>query len=170
MLGNNVNLQSISKSVFHDMKYLAVLDLSHTPVHSLPESVGCLKHLKFLNLSQTKIKKLPKSLAELRRLQFLDVSQCEDLCELHSGIGEHRSMLHLNVKGCHKLELLPVGISKLINLHTLKGLVFKSKKRRQFKGLPIERCVEEGKGSKCKGLAIEGSEKNDPFAALIINT
>ena len=92
-LWNNTHLRSISASFLTNVKYLAVLDLSQTSIASLPKSVGNLKHLRFLNLSQTEIEKLPKSLAHVRSLLFLDVSGCKHLCELHSGIGEHKSML-----------------------------------------------------------------------------
>lgn len=151
-LCNNVRLESISPSFFNDMKYLAVLDLSGTFIKSLPETVKHLNHLKLLNLSQTEIEKLPKSLAELRSLQFLDVSHCESLQEIHLGIGENRSMLHLNVKGSHNLETLPLGISKLIYLHTLKGLVFKRAKAPTAKALQLSSVLKRAKAANANAL------------------
>lgn len=152
LLCNNLSLVSIKAIFFADMKYLAVLDLSCTSIDSLPDTVGNLKHLKFLNLSQTKITKLPRSLAELRSLQFMDVSQCEHLREMHSGIGEHKSMLHLNVKGSGKLESLPVGISKLIYLHTLKGPVFKREREPTANALQLCALVKREKAVNAKVL------------------
>lgn len=125
LLAYNNDLTAISASFFHNLRYLAVLDLSYTSINKLPETIGNLKHLKFLNLSSTSIWILPESLSGLTRLQFLDVSGCKRLRMLHSGIGNHKFMLHLNVKHCPHLECLPVSISKLIYLHTLKGAVLK---------------------------------------------
>lgn len=129
LLWNNINLESISSSFFKKVRYLAVLDLSQTSMKSLPRSIGKLKHLKFLNLSRTNIVKLPSSLSGLWRLQFLDVSCCKHLRRLHSGIGKHKSMLHLNVKRCKELKSLPTGIAKLSSLQTLKGAVFRTEKQ-----------------------------------------
>lgn len=138
LLWNNIRLRSISASFLTNVRYLAVLDLSQTSIDSLPESVGNLKHLRFLNLSQTKIQKLPKSLTYVRSLQYLDVSQCKQLCELHSGIGEHKSMVYLNVKDCENLKSLPVGISKLICLQSLKGAVLTREKATNSKALQLK--------------------------------
>jgi len=128
LLWNNMGLESISASFFHNLRYLAVLDLSQTSIKSLPRSICHLKHLKFLNLSRTKILKLPRSLSGLWRLQFLDVSFCKDLRRLHPGIGKHKFMVHLNVKSCRKLVSLPAGVAKLSSLQKLKGAVFKSER------------------------------------------
>lgn len=124
-LWHNINLASISRCFFNKLKYLVVLDLSQTSIESLPRSISNLTHLKFLNLSRTNIVKLPSSLSALWRLQFLDVSWCKHLTRLHSGIGKHKFMLHLNVKRCKKLESLPAGVAKLSSLQILKGAVFR---------------------------------------------
>lgn len=125
LLCNNTKLTSISDSFFDSLKYLVVLDLSQTSIELLPASMGNLRHLKLLNLSGTNIKMLPKCLRGLKHLQFLDVSGCQELSSLHSGIDGHKYMVYLNVKGT-KMKSLPAGISKLINLRTLKGaMVFK---------------------------------------------
>lgn len=128
LLWNNMDLKSISASFFHNLRYLAVLDLSQTSIKSLPRSICNLTHLKFLNLSRTEILKLPRSLSGLWRLQFLDVSFCKNLRRLHPGIGEHKFMVHLNVKRCRELVSLPAGVAKLSSLQKLKGAVFKSKR------------------------------------------
>jgi len=121
LLSHNYSLESISASFFHNMRYLRVLDLSETSITSLPDSIGNLRLLKYLNLSGTHIQKLPESLSDLRHLQFLDVSET-GVKRLHSGIDKHKYMLHLNL-GRH-LHSCPVGISKLIYLHTLIGVKF----------------------------------------------
>jgi len=154
LLWNNISLESIEASFFNNLKYLSVLDLSETSIQELPETIGHLQHLTFLNLSRSKIKKLPQSLTNLRSLQFLDVSWCEHLCELHSGIGGHKSMLHLNVKGSKNLESLPVGISKLIYLHTLKGTVFKRENAANAKGLQLSDVLKRKKVANVKALQL----------------
>lgn len=121
LLSSNYSLTSISSRFFKNMRYLTVLDLSKTLIRALPKSMGDLKYVKYLNLSGTTLISLPKSLSGLKYLQFLDVSYCSKLRRLHSRIGEHKSMLYLNAEGCPLLKSLPVGISKLVSLQTLKG-------------------------------------------------
>jgi Leucine-rich repeat (LRR) protein len=104
LLCNNFNLQSISESFFDNLRYLSVLYLSQTSIRSVPKSIWNLRRLKFLNLSETNIEMLPKSLCGLKRLQFLDISGCQHLRSLHMGIGRHKFMLHLNLKGCKNLK------------------------------------------------------------------
>lgn len=138
LISDNGQLESISSRFFNNMRYLSVLDLKSTSIHSLPPSIGKLKLLKLLNLSSTMIKKLPDSLSNLSRLLFLDVSNCKNLKMLHPGIGKHKSMLHLNVEGSKKLKWLPVGISKLVSLQTLKGVEFRSENAANTNALKLK--------------------------------
>jgi len=154
LLSDNSNLESISASFFNNLRYLTVLDLSSTSINSLPESVGKLKHLKFLNLSRTFITSLPESLSGLRRLQFLDISECYDLNRLHSGIGNHQFMLHLNMKYSIEIELFPVGISHLTSLQTLKGVVVSL---HTLKGVVVGgRKISPGHGNALKFTDLKG--------------
>lgn len=154
LLSDNSNLKSISASVFNNLRYLTVLDLSRTSIKSFTISAGNLIHLKFLNLSRTKITRLPKSLSGLRRLQFLDISYCYELYRLHSGIGNHQFMLHLNMNYCFKIELFPVGISHLTSLQTLEGVVVSL---HTLKGVVVGgRKISSGHGNALKFTDLKG--------------
>jgi len=52
LLSHNDHLRSISASIFDNMRYLCVLDLSQISITSLLDSIGNLKLLKYLSLSR----------------------------------------------------------------------------------------------------------------------
>ncbi|XP_058071158.1 probable disease resistance protein At4g27220 [Magnolia sinica] len=102
LLQNNYSLTIFPNSFFELMAKLAVLDLSHTSIKSLPvslsslvnlqslllcyclrleelEPIGGLKELQFLNLSWSGIKKLPEDLGKLVKLNLLDLSHLHQL-------------------------------------------------------------------------------------------
>lgn len=160
LLWNNIHLKSISSTFFNKVRLLTVLDLSQTSIQSLPKSIGKLSHLKLLNLSGTKIEKLPRSLKGLRSLHFLDLHGCKYLQRLHSWVGKQKLMLHLNIDGCKKLEPMPVRISKLISLRTLKGVIFQTDRELKAANPPGSltstdrkcKCLIKWTDHKCKCL------------------
>jgi NB-ARC domain/Leucine rich repeat len=90
-----VPLNHIKAQCFNKCVNLRVLDLSNSSLKCIPESIAELIHLRYLGLSNTEIITLPEKICELFNLQTLDL------------------------KGCLKLERLPQGIRKLINLRHL---------------------------------------------------
>ncbi|KAL1211917.1 Disease resistance protein RPM1 [Cardamine amara subsp. amara] len=76
------------------LNFLRALDLEHSAITKLPDSIVTLFNLKYLNLSKTQVKKLPKDFNKLINLETLNTK--------HS-----------------KIEELPPGMSKLQKLRYL---------------------------------------------------
>lgn len=105
-------------SLFQKLVRLRVLDLSHTDIDELPESLGRLKYLRYFDASQTHILRLPKSVTNLHQLQVLRLRECYKLLELPKNIKNLTNLLHLDVdiKG---LRCRPASIGSLSCLKTL---------------------------------------------------
>ena len=65
-----------------------MLDISKSPIKSLPSSLWQLTEFDFLNLSSTGIEYAPEAMGNLSWLQVLDLSVCTKLKALPSAIGE----------------------------------------------------------------------------------
>lgn len=118
LLRNNKDFAEIPKRVLGRMTSLKVLDLSWTSLHSLPDSLGCLKQLVCLRLAGAPLRRLPASATNLVSLQTLDLS--------HSSIEELPSCLHrltslriLLLNHCKNLSCLPSSISRVTSLQYL---------------------------------------------------
>jgi disease resistance protein RPS2 len=116
MAGNP--LTEIPRKVIGSMISLKVLDLSHTSVQSLPESVGGLKQLVCLMLAGVPIKRLPASLTTLANLQILNLTR-SSITELPSDIDRLRCLRYLSMYHCDDLQCLPCSISGLTSLQKL---------------------------------------------------
>ncbi|GJU00124.1 Toll/interleukin-1 receptor domain-containing protein [Tanacetum coccineum] len=90
------------------------------------------KHLPQLKVLQLKSLKRLVSTPDfngLPRLQKLELSYCRELEEIHSSLGNHRSLKDVHVSYCHKLRMFPtiVRMEQLESLHIRfchKSLVF----------------------------------------------
>ncbi|XP_077214996.1 putative disease resistance protein RGA3 [Tasmannia lanceolata] len=113
--------ETLTKQVAHDfflkLRCLRVLDLSHSCVRELPDSIGELKYLRYLDLSHTNIETLPESIASLYNLQTLKLCYCEQLAELPKSTSNLINLRHLASEGC-KIST-PPELGKLISLQTL---------------------------------------------------
>ncbi|XP_010938736.1 putative disease resistance protein RGA3 [Elaeis guineensis] len=105
---------------FQNLTCLRAMDLSHSAIEELPDSIGELKHLRYLRLQNTSIRVLPESVCVLYNLQVLDLKHCYDLLELPRGIGNLTSLRHLILPILDDSHVcIPPGIGKLIHLQTL---------------------------------------------------
>ncbi|MED6108124.1 hypothetical protein PIB30_020570 [Stylosanthes scabra] len=85
----------------------------------MPDSIGELIYLRYLNLSWTPIVTLPESLCKLYNLQTLKLSNCYYLEKLPSRMHDLVNLRHLDIGGTRSLKEMPKGMSKLKHLNLL---------------------------------------------------
>ncbi|EOY13641.1 LRR and NB-ARC domains-containing disease resistance protein, putative [Theobroma cacao] len=117
-LSENRDLARIADSFFLYMHSLKVLDLSHTKITNLPNSISDLENLTALYLQYCPELRYLPSLAKIGALRELDLSY-SGLKDAPQGIEMLTSLRYLNLF-YSDLEVLPVGIlPKLSSLQCL---------------------------------------------------
>ncbi|XP_038974471.1 putative disease resistance RPP13-like protein 1 [Phoenix dactylifera] len=91
-------------------------------IANLSTSLGDLVHLRRLDLSHTKIREIPESIGNLRNLLFLILEDCEYLHNLPNGVVWLINLRVLDIRGA-PLDGLPVGIGRLKQLRSIRGFV-----------------------------------------------
>ncbi|XP_058754765.1 putative disease resistance RPP13-like protein 1 [Vicia villosa] len=118
------NIEKASCIILSTLKSLRVLSFHNSPyLDALPDSINELIHLRYLDLSATAIKTLPESLCNLYNLQTLRLHNCRELTWLPNDMQNLVNLRHLDIRGNRKLEEMPVGMSKLNQLHYLSYFV-----------------------------------------------
>uniref|UniRef100_A0A5B7AYL3 Putative disease resistance protein RGA2 n=1 Tax=Davidia involucrata TaxID=16924 RepID=A0A5B7AYL3_DAVIN len=102
---------------------LRVLDASTVGITKLSSTIGNLKHLRYLNLSHSGIQILPESICSLWNLQTLNLDQCYKLQRFPKHMKYLRSLRHLYLRNCHELNHTPSEIGRLTCLKTLSLFV-----------------------------------------------
>ncbi|RCV12149.1 hypothetical protein SETIT_2G246400v2 [Setaria italica] len=87
-------LSSWYSSILSKSKYLVVLDLSDSPIETVPDSVGELFNLRFLCLNNTNVKELPEFITKLQNLQTLSL-ECTQLLKFPQGMSKLKQLRHL---------------------------------------------------------------------------
>ncbi|RHN66067.1 putative P-loop containing nucleoside triphosphate hydrolase, leucine-rich repeat domain, L [Medicago truncatula] len=113
---------SVQKILFSRLKYLQVLSLSGCNLVELADEIRNLKLLRYLDLSHTEIASLPNSICMLYNLQTLLLEQCFRLAELPSDFCKLINLRHLNLNGTH-IKKMPPNISRLKNIEMLTDFV-----------------------------------------------
>ncbi|KAG0484446.1 hypothetical protein HPP92_008525 [Vanilla planifolia] len=125
-------------------KRLRALDLSHTGIHKLPDSIHHLKHLRCLQLGGTNITRLPDALCCLYFLQTLGLQNCSLLEELPKEMKYLQCLRHIDlhwdhdslmapghiprfVGRRHALRFMPPEMGLLVHLQTLNRFVVSEK-------------------------------------------
>ncbi|PKU83676.1 putative disease resistance protein RGA4 [Dendrobium catenatum] len=102
--------------------HLHVLDIGHTQIEVLPDSIGNLVHLRYLDLVDTRIRAIPESIKKLTNLQFLNIRKCKNLIQLPSGITWLYNLRLIDFSET-PISFIPQGIEKLQQLNYLNSFV-----------------------------------------------
>ena len=117
-LNNNV-----IRNLLPALRSLRVLSLfSYCNLTELPDLISTLKHLRYLDLSHTAIKVLPESVCTLYNLQTLLLSYCRSLIELPANMGCLINMRHLDISGTNLIKM-PLLMGRLKSLQTLSAFI-----------------------------------------------
>ncbi|XP_058071446.1 disease resistance protein At4g27190-like [Magnolia sinica] len=95
--------------LFERAHRISVLDLSHTKIEFLPESISELKNVQKLLFHHCERLKIVPYLAKLKELRVLDLSYTI-IKELPLGIDELVNLKHLDLSYTRNLEIYPVGV------------------------------------------------------------
>jgi Leucine-rich repeat (LRR) protein len=115
-------------TLISSFKCLRALNLSHSNIQKVANSIGKLKHLRYLDLSWNGgIKLLPASITKLQNLQTLILDFCSRLKELPKDTRNLISLRHLALDGCDSLTHMPRGLGKLTALQTLSFYILGKK-------------------------------------------
>ncbi|KAK8602950.1 hypothetical protein V6N13_085152 [Hibiscus sabdariffa] len=116
----NLNLEKILGSFFEHMHGLKVLNLSHTGISYLPNSVSNLKNLTALILRWCRHLRYMPSLAKLTALRKLDLFRTE-IEEVPHGMEMLENLTYLNLYA-RNLNDLPTGmLSRFSHLQVMKA-------------------------------------------------
>ncbi|KAL5556235.1 hypothetical protein UlMin_038471 [Ulmus minor] len=115
--------KEVVPSLFFKLRCLRVLSLhGYSNISQLPDSMGKLRHLRYLDLSFTPIRSLPESICSLFNLQTLKLRGCRDLIRLPKDMHRLINLRYLCFSGNSLLDM-PIQISKLKNLQKLDKFV-----------------------------------------------
>ncbi|KAL6316351.1 hypothetical protein AAG906_017987 [Vitis piasezkii] len=88
-------------------KHLIEINLKSSNIKQLWKGNKCLEELKGIDLSNSKqLVKMPK-FSSMPNLKRLNLEGCTSLRELHSSIGDLKSLTYLNLGGCEQLRSFP---------------------------------------------------------------
>ncbi|XP_058078988.1 putative disease resistance protein RGA3 isoform X2 [Magnolia sinica] len=111
----------LSGTIFTGMIFLPIS--SSIKIKELLISIGLLKHLRYLDLSHSPIVELPESVSSLRNMQTLKLNFCSRLQRLPSGMSAMVCLRHLEIDETRALKYLPEGLGRISSLRTLSRFI-----------------------------------------------
>lgn len=124
LIFNNKSFKSVNTNIFRKLEHIRVLVLSGSGILIIPESVGNLVLLRLLDLSYTEISKLPDSIGRLTSLEYLSLRGCHKLDSLPVSLMRLSQISFLQLEKT-AIDHVPKGIAKFQQLYYLRG-VFES--------------------------------------------
>ena len=110
--------QTVPLELFYHLTCLRTLHLEGQSPLELPNEMVKLIHLRYLKLSCISLKDLPKTICNLCNLHSLDVRKCLKLEKLPQGIGKLINLRHLLHDDC-QIKSFPKGFGRLTCLRML---------------------------------------------------
>ncbi|XP_048436906.1 TMV resistance protein N-like [Pyrus x bretschneideri] len=149
-------------------------------VKTIPEFGEQMKNLFSLTLDNTAIEKIPSSIGHAVGLRYFSLRKCKNLLYLPRAICNLKSLYHLDVIGCSKIDKLPEDMDHLswltvgptmtkplVGMKNLKGLIFTRKYERVWMSNVKATCGSDGKARDGWGLRrLFGLEKSPPDPPL----
>ncbi|XVF82298.1 hypothetical protein PTKIN_Ptkin16aG0035000 [Pterospermum kingtungense] len=117
------------------LTFLRVLSLGGYNITKLPDSIGDLKHLRYLDFSHTLIKCLPESISSLYNLETLLLRGCTKLEKLPLEMENLINLCYLDITDANRLEDMPSNFATLSDLQTLSKFVLGKDKGFQIREL-----------------------------------
>ncbi|KAF0896454.1 hypothetical protein E2562_024318 [Oryza meyeriana var. granulata] len=114
----------VDDSLFKQLTYLRVLDLTGSLVQSIPSYIGNLIHLRLLDLDGTDISHLPESIGNLQNLQILNLQRCKSLHSLPLATTHLCNLRRLGIDYT-PINQVPKGIGRLKFLNDLEGFLIR---------------------------------------------
>ena len=114
-------VEYLLRSLLNTGMCLRVLSPSQHDITKLPDSIGDLKYLRYLDLSHTEIEELPETVCNLYNLQTLLLEGCSRLTRLPTNMGNLINLRHLHTPPY--LQEMPLQLSKIKTLQTLSEFV-----------------------------------------------
>ncbi|KAK2440092.1 putative disease resistance RPP13 protein [Trifolium repens] len=122
LISNNVQ-----RDLFSRLTCLRMLSFRGCDLSKLVDEIGNLKLLRYLDLSHTRIKSLPDTICMLYNLQSLLLEGCQKLTELPSNFSKLINLRHLELPfddfGHPYIKKIPKNIGKLNKLQSLPFII-----------------------------------------------
>ncbi|KAL2944075.1 hypothetical protein RDABS01_032422 [Bienertia sinuspersici] len=113
-------ISEIPSTISPKCPQLSILLLQDNPLNKISDSFfNHLKNLQYLNLSHTNMERLPNSISGLQNLTALLLSHCWRLRHIPS-LALLMKLRELDLSYCESLNDLPTGMDGLVNLKSLK--------------------------------------------------
>uniref|UniRef100_J3NA65 Uncharacterized protein n=1 Tax=Oryza brachyantha TaxID=4533 RepID=J3NA65_ORYBR len=110
----------VDNSLFKQLKYVRVLDLTSSLVQNIPSCIGNLIHLRLLDLDGTNISHLPESIGRIQSLQILNLQRCKNLYSLPLATTQLCNLRRLGLDRT-PINQVPNRIGRLKFLNDLRG-------------------------------------------------